>query len=163
MTAQTYSSPQPGTANPADIEAIIGGYHGAPMSVLGPQMVTLAGAPGLAIRSFRPLDTKVAVVDLRTGHCYPLAQIHPGGFWEGFFPGEAAPFPYRLIVADAQGNEYELEDPYRFPLQLTDFDLHLFGEGNLFEAYRKFGAHLTTIDGVSGVHFAGHPMPNASA
>jgi len=37
---------------------------------------------------------------------------------------------------------------------LTDYDLHLFGEGNHQRAYEKFGAHCGNADGRPGVHFA---------
>jgi 1,4-alpha-glucan branching enzyme len=37
---------------------------------------------------------------------------------------------------------------------LTDFDLHLIGEGSHERAYEKMGAHLTDVDGQPGVHFA---------
>jgi 1,4-alpha-glucan branching enzyme len=37
---------------------------------------------------------------------------------------------------------------------ITDYDLYLFGEGNHTRIYRKLGAHLVTLDGVAGVHFA---------
>ena len=36
---------------------------------------------------------------------------------------------------------------------LTDLDLHLFGEGNHHRIYSKLGAHLETVDGVSGTRF----------
>jgi 1,4-alpha-glucan branching enzyme len=37
---------------------------------------------------------------------------------------------------------------------LTDFDLHLLGEGRHWKSYEKLGAQLETIDGVAGVTFA---------
>jgi 1,4-alpha-glucan branching enzyme len=37
---------------------------------------------------------------------------------------------------------------------LTEFDLHLFGEGTLHRAYEKLGAHHRDVDGQRGVHFA---------
>ena len=37
---------------------------------------------------------------------------------------------------------------------LTDFDLHLFGEGNHHHIYQKLGAHCVTVDGVQGTRFA---------
>ncbi len=52
-------------------------------------------------------------------------------------------------------------DPYIFPPILTDFDLHLMGEGTHFKKYEKLGGHLRTIQGVSGVHFAAW-APNAA-
>ncbi len=45
-------------------------------------------------------------------------------------------------------------DPYCFPPQLSDFDLHLFGEGKHWHAYRFLGAHYHVADGVPGVLFA---------
>src|SRR5262249_13618164 len=48
----------------------------------------------------------------------------------------------------------EQEDAYRFPPLLSDFDLHLHAEGNLFEAYNSLGAHIAECEGVSGVRFA---------
>jgi 1,4-alpha-glucan branching enzyme len=37
---------------------------------------------------------------------------------------------------------------------LTDFDLHLIGEGTHYKNYEKLGAHVVEINGVKGVHFA---------
>ena len=50
-------------------------------------------------------------------------------------------------------NVVELDDPYRFPPVLTDFDLHLLGEGTHQRIYDKLGAHPMTLDGVDGVAF----------
>ena len=44
---------------------------------------------------------------------------------------------------------------------ITDYDLHLLGEGRHWQSYRKLGAHPTTEEGVPGVHFAVW-APNAS-
>jgi 1,4-alpha-glucan branching enzyme len=43
---------------------------------------------------------------------------------------------------------------YKFPQILTDFDLHLIGEGTHYKKYEKLGAHLREVEGVKGVHFA---------
>jgi 1,4-alpha-glucan branching enzyme len=45
---------------------------------------------------------------------------------------------------------------------LTDYDLHLLGEGRHWKSYEKLGAQLETIDGVRGVSFAVW-APNADA
>jgi len=37
---------------------------------------------------------------------------------------------------------------------LTDFDLHLFGEGTHYRIFEKLGAHVIERDGVRGVYFA---------
>ena len=43
---------------------------------------------------------------------------------------------------------------YPFPQILTDFDLHLIGEGTHYKNYEKLGAHVREVKGVNGVHFA---------
>ncbi|MCA9198300.1 MAG: 1,4-alpha-glucan branching protein GlgB [Planctomycetales bacterium] len=47
-----------------------------------------------------------------------------------------------------------MHDPYAFSPLLTEFDLYLIGEGRHWRAYDKLGAHVRTIDGVTGVNFA---------
>jgi 1,4-alpha-glucan branching enzyme len=37
---------------------------------------------------------------------------------------------------------------------ISEFDLHLFNEGNHHKIYEKLGAHPMTLDGVRGTHFA---------
>ncbi len=45
---------------------------------------------------------------------------------------------------------------------ITEADRFIFGQGTHYEIYNKLGAHLTEVDGVSGVHFAVW-APNAVA
>jgi 1,4-alpha-glucan branching enzyme len=142
------------TADDADLFAVVGGYHGAPHRILGPHPASLAGKSGMAIRAFRPLDERVIVVDLGSGEQTAMQCLHQSGFFEAYFPKRTDPFAYRLIVVDGQGNEYEIEDPYRFSFMLTDLDIYLHGEGNFLHSYEKLGAQIRTIDGVQGVNFA---------
>jgi len=146
--------PNQPTVDQADIDAIAGGYHGAPYHILGPQLVTLADQGCLAIRAFRPLDKQVFVLDLQDGQRHAMQRIHEAGFFEAIFPDRTTPFAYRLIVADSAGQEYELEDPYRFPFYLTEFDMYLHNEGNFIYSFDKLGAQFRTVDGVQGVNFA---------
>lgn len=152
-SAQERTSPQ-STVNPTEIEAIVGGYHGAAFSVLGPHVVTVDGKSCLAIRAFRPLDMAVTVLRPDRGERQEMARIHPAGFFEAIFPEEQAPFVYQLLLRDPQGGEHLIEDPYRFPPFLTDFDLYLHGEGNFLRSYEKLGAQMCTREGVPGVNFA---------
>ena len=48
------------------------------------------------------------------------------------------------------------------PSLLSDFDLHLFGQGKEHRIYEKMGAHLRVVNGVAGVNFALW-APNARA
>jgi 1,4-alpha-glucan branching enzyme len=49
-------------------------------------------------------------------------------------------------------HEHVIYDPYAFKTRtITDFDVHLFAEGNHHRIYEKLGAHLTTMDGIRGL------------
>jgi len=52
------------------------------------------------------------------------------------------------------GHEHIAHDPYSFPPQLSEFDLHLFSEGKHRHAYRILGAHVHAVDEVPGILFA---------
>jgi 1,4-alpha-glucan branching enzyme len=70
--------------------------------------------------------------------------------------GDAGQLPqyYQLKWTDAAGHEHLIYDPYCFAPQIPDFDLHLFGEGKHWHAYRIQGSHSHCIDGIDGVLFA---------
>jgi 1,4-alpha-glucan branching enzyme len=87
-----------------------------------------------------------------------MRKIRPEGFFEVVLPGtsELAPSPssYRIRTLTPYGETLETYDPYAFPYLLTEFDLYLMGEGRHYDAYEKLGAHIRTVDGIPGVHFA---------
>ena len=159
-------TPEPldsGTLEWTEIDAIVGGYHGAPHTVLGMHVWQAnAAQKQIVVRAFRPLDKEVYVYDVAADARYPMRQLHKAGFYELLLPERSTPFAYRLILVDHQDDKHEIEDAYRFPFYLTDFDLHLYGEGNFTQAYTKLGAHFRTItpdvagqtEQVRGVNFA---------
>jgi 1,4-alpha-glucan branching enzyme len=59
-----------------------------------------------------------------------------------------------LRIRYRNGATLTKHDPYFFAPQLSEFDLHLFGEGNHHHIYYKLGAHPQEVDGVSGTRFA---------
>src|SRR5208337_806703 len=146
----------PGSADPA-VAAIAGGYHSTPFDILGMHPLAVAGTPAIVIRTFQPQAFAVSVI--RGDRLYPMHRVHPDGLFEAIFPGETEFFRYRFSItlpgpAGAPGRSYEVEDPYRFPAVLTEFDLHLFGEGTHYRLYEKLGARLIEHDGTRGVCFA---------
>ncbi|HEX8947871.1 MAG TPA: 1,4-alpha-glucan branching protein GlgB [Dissulfurispiraceae bacterium] len=85
---------------------------------------------------------------------YPLKRIHKEGFFGAVFEDTAQPFKYRLKVATHWDETKEFHDPYSFPPVLTDFDLHLIGEGTHYKNYERLGAHPLEVGGIRGVYFA---------
>ena len=140
------------TAGPGAIAAIAGGCYSTPFDILGLHNVTLAGGPGLVVRTFQPQARNVSV--LRFGEEHRMQCVHADGVFETVFSGETGMFPYELSITLRDGRTYVTEDPYRFPAVLTDYDLHLFSEGNHFRLYDKLGAHIIEHCGVRGVHFS---------
>jgi len=143
------------TASPVEIDLLLRAEHSDPFHILGAHPVELRGNPAIAIRVFLPDAVAVQAVRIfEPPAVYPFAQIHREGFFEAVVPGETQIFPYHLRARNAQGVEWEFEDPYRFPPVLTDFDLHLLSEGTHRGAYEKLGAHVREVEGVRGVVFA---------
>jgi 1,4-alpha-glucan branching enzyme len=138
--------------NAAEMEAIIGGYHGDAFSVLGPHPTTTeTGTTAWEIRAFLP-QAKAAVVVPATGPEIPMRKRHREGLFVATL--DAEPGDYRFRIDAWNVGEETIEDPYRFGPIITDFDLHLHSEGTLYEAWNSFGAHLATVEGVPGVRFA---------
>jgi 1,4-alpha-glucan branching enzyme len=134
------------------------GEHGGAFEILGSHAVRSGPEEGLAVRAFLPGAADAAVIpregDPEAPAPQTMARLHPEGLFEAVFPGRRHPFPYRLRWTDPSGAAHEAEDPYRFPSTLSDFDLHLLGEGAHYRAYEKLGAHPAVLDGVAGVSFA---------
>jgi 1,4-alpha-glucan branching enzyme len=125
--------------------AIIGGYHANPFEYLGPHN----DHHRRVVRAFLPTAERVAIID-DAGHECELPRVHEAGLFEG--PLNGVNDRYRLR-AQFGSNLVELEDAYRFPPILSDFDLHLLSEGTHLHSYEKLGAHPLTLEGVDGVGF----------
>ncbi len=130
-----------------EIGSFLAGEHAYPHALLGPH----PRDGGVIIRAYHP---EAAQVDLiLAGEVLPMEKVHPGGLFAALVE-EEVPSPYRLRFHFADGTSWERDDPYRFPPTLGEVDLHLFGEGNHFELYRRLGAHPMELEGVKGVAFA---------
>ena len=136
------------------MDALVQARHSDPFAVLGQHIIRQDSKTSVVVRAFVPGTQNMYVRSGVNGAVQPMQMLHADGFFEAVFPRRKKLFPYTLISEDHDGNQHEFEDPYRFPPALSDFDLHLFGEGNFFRMYEKFGAHVMEMDGVSGVHFA---------
>ncbi|WP_296809668.1 1,4-alpha-glucan branching protein GlgB [Thiocapsa sp.] len=131
---------------PEPLQRIIDARHHDPFEVLGRHL----DGDRAVVRVFLPGAESAALVEASE----PFARIEGTDFfvWEG--SASKVPERYRIDWIDAAGHHHVHHDPYCFPPQLADFDLHLFGEGRHWHAYRFLGSHLSDVDGVSGVQFA---------
>ena len=129
----------------AEAYAIIEGRHSDPFHYLG-----LHSEDGhKVVRAFLPEASNVEAIG-EHGETAPLARIHDAGLFAGALPNGSKRYQLRARFGD---NVVDLDDPYRFPPVLTDFDLYLLGEGTDQRLYDKLGAHPMTLDGVDGIAF----------
>ena len=129
-----------------ELERISQARHHDPFSVLGKHREQDLDL----IRVFLPQADVVAIAEgnIRLERI-PNTDLFE---WRGA-PG-VVPDRYHLVWIDSAQHEHIAHDPYSFPEQLSDFDLHLFSEGRHRHAYRILGAHVHAIDEVTGVLFA---------
>ncbi len=126
----------------ADITLLQSGLQGDPFAVLGPHDTP----QGRVVRVFMPGAASVTLVDGSIER--PMAE-HA----HGLFECAVASDDYRLRIRWAEA-EIVIEDPYRFPVVLTDFDLHLIAEGRFLDLPIKLGSNVRSFHGSEGVTFA---------
>ncbi|OYZ75241.1 MAG: 1,4-alpha-glucan branching enzyme, partial [Rhizobiales bacterium 24-66-13] len=144
------------TLDPAAVEALVEGRDGDPFALLGPHRI----GQDVVLRTFQPGAREVEAVDPVTGApLATLSQVHPAGLFSGKLAsadgsrdGDAP--RYRLRIRWGDGDMQESEDPYAFPPLLGDLDLYLLGEGTHLDLSDVLGAHVASVDGISGVRFA---------
>jgi 1,4-alpha-glucan branching enzyme len=137
------------TKRDAALDALAEARHEDPFGVLGPHVES----KGVVIRVCLPTADGVTV--MRNGSDpVPLKRRHPAGIFEGCIAGLNAIPDYRLEVKYSGGSTARVDDPYRYGRVLTDYDIYLFGEGKHTRIYDKLGAHLMTVGGTAGTHFA---------
>ena len=141
----------------ARIESLLIARNPDPFGILGPHPVESPEGRRWAVRFFQPRAVEAQIVP-NGGEPLPMQKHRPEGLFEAVLPGvsDLAPAPsgYRIRFRTGYGEVFEGFDTYAFPFLLTEFDLYLMGEGRHYDAYEKLGAHIKTIDGIVGVHFA---------
>jgi 1,4-alpha-glucan branching enzyme len=154
LTTTTTKAP---TTSVDDVNRLIHADHWDPFGVLGQHDLPEGAPEGRVVRAFLPEARAAWVVDLSRGEPgsrVEMDRVHADGLFECAFPGRSGAFPYRLAVEDYHGHSWEFVDAYQFGPVLTDFDLHLLGEGTHYRNFERLGAHLREHEGFRGVHFA---------
>ncbi|MGA9574909.1 MAG: 1,4-alpha-glucan branching enzyme, partial [Lysobacterales bacterium] len=141
--------------NKATLNALAGGRYGDPFSLYGIQRE----GDRRIVRTFQPQAQSVSL--LLEGAMDPLEmqRVHPDGIFEVEMPPRKR--NYRLRITNEKGASWDVEDAYRFPAMMGEFDLYLIGQGSHRDIFRKLGAHPASSLGVSGTFFAIW-APNAS-
>jgi 1,4-alpha-glucan branching enzyme len=129
-----------------ELRAVAEARHLDPFAVLGRH----PEGDGVVVRAMLP---HAEVVTIAEGN-HRMEPIPGTGFFEWRGASDQVPERYRLIWRDDSHREQIAHDPYCYPPQLPDFDLHLFSEGKHWHAYRLLGARVHEADGAAGVLFS---------
>jgi 1,4-alpha-glucan branching enzyme len=141
------------TIAPEQVNRIVWNQHHDPFEILGSHPIEQNGKNVWAVRAYLPNASAAWVVLPEQRQEYQMQTVHDPHFFECTI--EVAELTnYQLKIKEGE-HERVTYDPYAFRSpRLTEFDLHLFSEGNHHRIYEKLGAHPTEIDGVKGVYFA---------
>jgi 1,4-alpha-glucan branching enzyme len=141
------------TVAPEQIDRIVWNQHHNPFEVLGPHMIQQHGKTVWAVRAYIPTADAAWVVLPEARIEYAMESSHNPHFFECVIETEELA-NYQLKYHEGEHERF-IYDPYAFKTRrITEFDIHLFAEGNHHRVYEKLGAHLAEIDGVNGVYFA---------
>ncbi len=130
-----------------NLQKIIDARHHDPFNVLGKHpsgkdkekiIVYLPNAESVTLHEFNAPFTRIAGSDFFV--------------WTG--EKNKVPHHYQLSWQNKQGEQHLNYDPYCFPPQIGDLDLHLFGEGKHWHAYNVFGANYHEVNGIQGILFS---------
>src|SRR5262249_13455933 len=122
----------------AQLAALAAGENRDPFAVLGPHPDERGR--GFVIRAFLPAARSVALRVRPSGEVRPMERRGAAGVWEAVVAA-AEPPDYRLRITYPGDHLIEIDDPYRYGRVLTDYDLHLLGEGTHYRSFEKLGAH----------------------
>jgi 1,4-alpha-glucan branching enzyme len=136
-----------------DLQHLIAATHWNPRSILGPHPAEIDGKPAMVVRAWLPHAAGVDLLADALPEPVKMARVHEAGLFEALVPARFTAASYRLRVKGDEGMARDVRDPYAFGPLLSDFELHLFAEGTFYKSYESLGAHLRTVDQVTGVHF----------
>jgi len=145
----------------AALAALAGGRNRDPFAVLGPHVED----GRLVIRAFHPSARSIDLLLLPDHEPRPMVRHGSSGAFEIALERQVRLKPdaayetdevpdYRLRITYPGDHVIDVDDPYRYGRVLTDFDIHLLGEGTHLHAFEKLGAHRISVGPTTGTHFA---------
>lgn len=160
LVADQSSSPKPPPLDAlgAALTSLLHARNADPFAILGPHSFETPEGRRWVLRFFQPRASGGQILVNGQANPIPAKKMRPEGFFEATLPNVSefppAPSSYRIRWRTEHGEASETHDPYAFPFLLTEFDLYLMGEGRHYDTYEKLGAHIKSVDGIEGVHFA---------
>lgn len=134
--------------------SIMNGDCRDPHAYLGMHRETVTSGEYMVVRAFNSNASTIEIQDTEGTDWTPMEKIFDQGIFEIALPKKNDFFEYRFRITDKCGNSFISHDPYSFWPVITDFDIHLFNQGNHHRIFERLGAHIMTINGIKGTLFA---------
>jgi 1,4-alpha-glucan branching enzyme len=131
----------------AELQRILDANHHDPFAVLGRHP---AGTDEAVVRTFIPHAKEIRMADGQGR----FERIGDTDLFEWRGKTDDLPHRYQIAWTDEHDHTHSRFDPYSFEPVLSEFDLHLFGEGKHWHTYKFMGARVMEVDGIAGVLFA---------
>lgn len=132
-----------------EIEELVYSECDNPHKLLGAQKV----GRNLLIQGFFPDSRSVKLRSKDGAKACAMECVDEAGFYAALVPEKDYAAGYEYLVHDGK-KEHVCQEVYRFDPVITKEDTDRFAAGIHYSVYKVLGAHLMTIDGVKGVHFA---------
>ena len=105
--------------------------------------------------TYRPFAKNIWVLDKDGKEVVELEGLELDGLFAATIKGKKNYLKkYKLKIKYGEDDIIEINDPYSYKKEISDFDCYIFGEGKNYKIYDKLGAHIETVDGIKGVRFA---------
>ncbi|MBQ3785991.1 MAG: hypothetical protein II799_01830 [Lachnospiraceae bacterium] len=134
----------------AEIEAVTYSEEDNPKGILGAHAIPRMGT---LIQAYYPGAQEMEIKIGARGKWQAMDMADEDGFF-AILTKDKLPVSYKLRRMEEDGSIVEYSDPYGFPQVIDEKDLTKFNSGVDYEAYRHLGAHIMTLYGSKGVHFA---------
>jgi 1,4-alpha-glucan branching enzyme len=132
-----------------DIEEIVYSECSSPHRLLGAHM----RKEGMLVQVYRPDAVEVAINIAGRKKDYACEKVDESGYFAALIPVKKLT-AYTVTIEDIKGRKIKYIDPYACDVGLTQQIREKLSKADAYDAYRYFGAHEMTVNGIQGVNFA---------
>ena len=133
------------------VEKIAQFEESRPFEILGPHK--MKSNHTVVINAYLPLALEAWIRIKGEKKKYEMKRLNTEGIYQTIFSDRKETFSYKIIYLNDKDELIELDDPYSFPVKLSDLDLHLLGEGKHYKSYEKLGSKIICHKKTKGVQF----------
>lgn len=136
------------------VTSIVNGDCKDPHTFLGMHLIAKAKKQYIAVRAYYPTAKTIELIEASDNMSFPMTKLCTDGIFEVILLNKKSIFEYTLKITEHDGNSFITSDSYSFWPVLSEFDIHLYNQGNHHRIFDKLGAHTMTINNITGTLFS---------